>query len=167
MGAEPEDGGEVPAEFPNGHAAIYYMKSHSKRGPYADFLNTLPPEQAAGFYRERKTPVERKGTPPNYVYWSTEQDWGHHQEGLNWAEATAYAAWAGLRPMTELEYEKAMRGPMEPGWAQGTPESHKIGYPSYWGMYDSSEWMTWAEHPVTVANAKGRSFKGSHGRGTP
>jgi len=167
LGAEPADGGEIPAEFPNGYTAMYYMKSHIKRGPYADFLNTLPPEQAAGFYRQRKTPVERKGTPPNHVYWSTEQDWGHHQEGLNWAQAAAYAAWAGLRPMTELEYEKAMRGPMEPGWAQGTPQSHKIGYPSYWGMYDSSEWMTWAEHPVTVANAKGRSFKGTHGRGTP
>jgi hypothetical protein len=167
LGAEPEDGGEIPADFPNGYAAMYYMKSHIKRGPYADFLNTLPPEQAAGFYRERKTPVERKGTPPNYVYWSTEQDWGHHQEGLNWAEAAAYAAWAGLRPMTELEYEKAMRGPMEPGWAQGTEQSHKIAYPTFWGMYDSSEWMTWAEHPVTVANAKGRSFRGTHGSGKP
>jgi len=30
---------------------------------------------------------------------------------LSWADGCAYAAWAGLRPMTELEFEKACRGP--------------------------------------------------------
>ncbi len=29
---------------------------------------------------------------------------------LNWGDITAYADWAGLRPMTELEFEKAARG---------------------------------------------------------
>ncbi len=29
----------------------------------------------------------------------------------NWPDLLAYADWAGLRPMTELEYEKACRGP--------------------------------------------------------
>ena len=33
---------------------------------------------------------------------------------LLWTECLAYAAWAGLRPMTELEYEKACRGPLKP-----------------------------------------------------
>jgi formylglycine-generating enzyme required for sulfatase activity len=30
---------------------------------------------------------------------------------LNWSDVCAYADWAGLRPMTELEFEKATRGP--------------------------------------------------------
>jgi formylglycine-generating enzyme required for sulfatase activity len=30
---------------------------------------------------------------------------------LNWIDCAAYADWAGLRPMSELEYEKATRGP--------------------------------------------------------
>jgi hypothetical protein len=29
---------------------------------------------------------------------------------MNWADLAAYLAWAGLRPMTELEYEKSGRG---------------------------------------------------------
>ncbi len=32
---------------------------------------------------------------------------------LNWGDIAAYLDWAGLRPMTELEYEKACRGPLK------------------------------------------------------
>ncbi|WP_128699359.1 formylglycine-generating enzyme family protein [Candidatus Velamenicoccus archaeovorus] len=34
---------------------------------------------------------------------------------LSWADLMAYADWAGLRPMTELEFEKASRGPARSG----------------------------------------------------
>jgi len=33
---------------------------------------------------------------------------------LSWADGAAYSDWSGLRPMTELEYEKACRGEAEP-----------------------------------------------------
>lgn len=33
---------------------------------------------------------------------------------LNWADGCAYSDWAGLRPMTELEFEKACRGTKTP-----------------------------------------------------
>lgn len=33
---------------------------------------------------------------------------------IDWFDAAAYADWAGLRPMTELEFEKACRGPEVP-----------------------------------------------------
>jgi len=33
---------------------------------------------------------------------------------IGWVDGFAYAVWAGLRPMTELEYEKARRGHLDP-----------------------------------------------------
>ncbi len=33
---------------------------------------------------------------------------------FGWGDIAAYADWAGLRPMTELEFEKACRGPLSP-----------------------------------------------------
>ncbi len=33
---------------------------------------------------------------------------------FGWGDIAAYADWAGLRPMTELEFEKACRGPLPP-----------------------------------------------------
>jgi formylglycine-generating enzyme required for sulfatase activity len=45
-------------------------------------------------------------------------------ELLSWWDGAKYAAWAGLRPMSELEYEKACRGPRKPvanEFAWGTP----------------------------------------------
>jgi formylglycine-generating enzyme required for sulfatase activity len=42
---------------------------------------------------------------------------------LSWGDLLAYLDWAGLRPLTELEYEKACRGPEVPipgGFAWGT-----------------------------------------------
>ncbi len=42
---------------------------------------------------------------------------------LRWADVAAYLDWSGLRPMTELEYEKACRGPLTPvanGYAWGS-----------------------------------------------
>jgi formylglycine-generating enzyme required for sulfatase activity len=33
---------------------------------------------------------------------------------LNWPDLAAYLAWAGLAPMTELQFEKTCRGPVQP-----------------------------------------------------
>jgi len=158
-GAQPEDGGELPAAFPNGYAAFYCMKKHIIGAQYAGFLNTLPPAQAAARHDSK---ITRSGNPPNYTYSVAGDATGRHYGGLSWADGAAFAAWAGLRPMTELEYEKITRGPIEPGWDTGDSLDH----PSYWEVQDINGWRLPVERPVTVGHPKGRDFKGTHGRGT-
>jgi hypothetical protein len=171
-GGRLQDGGEIPASFPNGYAAFYCMIHHIVPAEYAAFLSTLTAAEAEGRYpsvgdKPHGPGVGRSGTAPNYTYTyvagAARQGPGH--QGLSWADGAAFAAWAGLRPMTELELEKAVRGPREP-----VPD--EVG-PSYWGIggfggwdWDAVKGDCQCERPVTVSNAAGRKFKGTHGLGT-
>lgn len=50
---------------------------------------------------------------------------------LHWGDAAAYLDWAGLRPMSEMEYEKACRGPLsavENEYAWGTADLSNVIY---------------------------------------
>jgi len=162
--AQPEDGGEIPAAFPNGYGAFYCMKFRVSRNGYAGFMNTLTPKQADRHYHPRI--VKRSGNAPNYTYVAHKKA-GRFKNGaltLSWADGAAFAAWAGLRPMTELELEKAVRGPSK-------PKPDEVG-PSYWKVQGFASWAWHAnkmekqsERAVTVGNATGRKFKGTHGRG--
>lgn len=138
---------------------------------------------------------------------------------LAWMDGAAYADWAGLRPMTELEFEKTCRGPQtaiddEYAWGNaniasstytlsndGQPDesiaenyaSDPIGNAIYYNTYgsilgplrcgifamsDSTRAEAGSgyygvmemsgnvfELTVTLGNATGRGFSGSHGNG--
>lgn len=51
---------------------------------------------------------------------------------LNWTDAAAFADWAGLRPMTEMEFEKAARGRKS---ATDTAAANVTGSEFAWGGY--------------------------------
>ena len=99
------------ASWPNGYAAFYCMKYEVSQQQYVDFLNTLTQTQADA----RKYTLD----PLAYRYAITGTEVGSYATTnpnvacnfLSWADAAAYADWSGLRPMTELEFEKACRGP--------------------------------------------------------
>jgi formylglycine-generating enzyme required for sulfatase activity len=214
------------ASWPNGYNAFYCMKYEVTQQQYVDFLNTLTQTQAdarkytldplANRYAITGTAVGSYATTnPNVAC-----------NFLGWADDAAYADWSGLRPMTELEFEKACRGdqPAIAGeYAWGTADvANSIGDPdnyytlsnagasnegiatnysttagnamysttqgtidgpvrvglfaangsnsgrlsagaSYWGIMELSGNL-W-ERPVTIDNATGRAFTGTHGDG--
>ena len=206
------------ASWPNGYNAFYCMKYEVTQQQYVDFLNTLTQTQA----------TERKYTGSTNRYAITGTAVGSYATTnpnvacnyLGWADGAAYADWSGLRPMTELEFEKACRGPQaavsgEYAWGTATVAGSAytlsdvgtasegiatnysatvgnavyyttgatIGGPvrvgifaangmnsgrvsagaSYWGIMELSGNLF--EHPVTIKNATGRTFTGTHGDG--
>ena len=128
----------LPATYPKGFAATYCMKYEVSQGQYTDFLNTLTrPQQnqrvpvdvsgdapasglmyvmaevatAADAFRNTITcPLNGMGTTAPIAFSCTRPD--RAANFLIWADAAAYLDWAGLRPQSELEYEKACRGPL-------------------------------------------------------
>ena len=54
---------------------------------------------------------------------------------MNWRDGAAYADWAGLRPMTELEYEKVTRGPNLPVLGEYSWGNTNIA--PFWSSYTS------------------------------
>ncbi|OFX68968.1 MAG: hypothetical protein A2X12_05545 [Bacteroidetes bacterium GWE2_29_8] len=101
----------IPAAFPKGYAEVYCMKYEVSQGQYVDFLNTISIDQAAtraytgGLWRNTIS-----GNWPNYA--SVTPDRANNY--MCWADLCAYLDWACLRPMTEFEYEKICRGPINP-----------------------------------------------------
>lgn len=93
--------GPIPAEFPTGYGAFWLMKYETSQQQYADFLNHIDLNKATKRFFSLFT-----GSHPNYVAPNPERVC----VGNSFADVLAYADWSGLRPYSELEYEKACRG---------------------------------------------------------
>ncbi|MDA1087791.1 MAG: SUMF1/EgtB/PvdO family nonheme iron enzyme [Verrucomicrobia bacterium] len=139
------DAGQIPAAFPNGFRAFYCMKYQLKQGQFAGFLSMQ--SQIRSFFH-----AFRPGNYPPLAKVGTA-----FQAGVRWAQGSAFGDWAGLRPMTELEFEKACRGPLEP-----VPD--EIG-PGYWGIRDLTSGGL-VQRMVSAGSPAGRQFAGTHGGGS-
>lgn len=121
--------GPLPAAFPKGYGAFYSMKYAITQGQYVEFLNLLgygqqdnrvdgSPDAAVGTYshatERHAIHIAVSGASPDTpAVYATDNPY----VACNWLsymDGAAYAQWAGLRPMSELEYEKACRGPAQP-----------------------------------------------------
>lgn len=147
----------LPA-YPKGFAPYYCMKYEITQEQYAEFLNSLLPQQqvsrisavAANKYMSNTSntsaPLFRNGirckTAPtatiigewgcdlnnNGTFNETDDGQNIACNYLSWDDALAYADWAGLRPMTELEFEKSCRGPfmLANEYAWGTTNADSV-----------------------------------------
>jgi formylglycine-generating enzyme required for sulfatase activity len=112
--------GPLSDAFPTGYDAFYCMRYEVTRRQFADFLNTISKDvfnstsagddQHAGAHFTAAGRYSLSGVWPNF------EPARPHQACnlLSWWDGAKFAAWAGLRPMTELEYEKVCRGPLRP-----------------------------------------------------
>jgi hypothetical protein len=107
--------GTLDASFPKGYNAFYCMKYEISQQDYVDFLNSLTQDQATNRKFDKPSPsyyrYEITGSAPGSYATSNPYVACNN---LNWADLTAYLDWSGLRPMTELEFEKACRGTIPP-----------------------------------------------------
>jgi formylglycine-generating enzyme required for sulfatase activity len=127
----------LPVAFPKGFAAFYCMKYEITQAQYVDFLNKISVAQFATRYDAfnysgssggfTATRYNITGTHPNMTSVTPELPAIY----VEWYDAAAYADWAALRPMTELEYEKACRGTLVPvanEFAWGTSTINAVSY---------------------------------------
>ena len=128
----------LPSAFPKGYAAFYLMKTEMSQRQYCDFLNTLPTQQqtnrvsAALHYGSQRNYIKRTSSSPAFFGCDANNNAGSATSAtasslneandgewtacnyVSWMDVAAYADWAALRPMTELEFEKACRGTNAP-----------------------------------------------------
>ena len=211
--------GTLSANYPNGYDSFYCMKYEISQGQYADFLNTLTSTQDGNRSIQGETDYATyRGTISGSAGSRTASVPNRACNYLNWADGAAYSDWAGLRPMTELEFEKACRGtesavsgeyawgnktitaavnisetedgtetitttnanccynnqtftggdagsgPLRCGiFATGSSTTRQQSGASYYGLMEMSGNL-W-ERTVTLGNATGREFTGTHGNG--
>jgi hypothetical protein len=125
----------IPATFPKGYKAFWYMKYGLNSRQYVDFLNCLTRKQQQTHVRSDIS----QDIVPNYHVMTNSEEEKYRQSivcalrnhgttepiefytyaparacnAIAWADTAAYAAWSGLRPVTDFEFEKACRGPKE------------------------------------------------------
>lgn len=134
-------GNSAPSAFPKGWTSFYSMKYEISQEQYVEFLNSLtygqqarrsvasPNAPAATFafdnlYRSGvkiKVPGSNAAIPAVYGCDLTPGDFDDLNDGqniamsqLSWNDVSAYLDWAALRPMSEIEFEKICRGPLQP-----------------------------------------------------
>jgi formylglycine-generating enzyme required for sulfatase activity len=138
VGSTSQPTGTLPAAFPKGFRAFYCMKYELTQDMWVAFLNHIPAAYATA--RNVSTTYGRNSISVASGVYSTSRPYVP-VSGIPSNEMLSFLDWAALRPMTELEYEKACRGPVYPvsnEYAWGTALIASSAY-TYSNTNDSTE----------------------------
>ena len=158
---EIESSGMIVADFPKGYAGFYCMKYETSQRQFIEFFNMLQEDwqvtmdpSNGGILTSELLAVR------NGFYWVGPGEAATHfpclpAGSLSAGAMMAYLDWCGLRPMTELEYEKAARGtssPVADEYAWGTDAIAELKYQVAEGG-TPQEWITNTGTSAQVGNA--------------
>lgn len=159
-GRQEEDRFTIPAAFPKGYQAMWYMKYSLTEGQFVQFLNCLTRKQQQAhcmadlsgedipnYYAVTNTAEPRDRCEvycsrfgnrlPGPVKFYTAAP-NRSMNAIAFMDTAAFACFAGLRPVTELEYEKACRGPLPAVKEEFAWGSTKIGRVFHFDGVDGS-----------------------------
>lgn len=91
----------ITADYPKGYNAFWVMKYEISRQQYLDFLNSLSAEDA-----NTRNAIGATGSSPNM----TTNKLTTAADNLSGDDLLTFLDWSALRPMSEMEFEKACRG---------------------------------------------------------
>ena len=143
---------ELNTDWPLGTRGFYLMKYEISQQQYLDFYNSLTAGQRDAIWSKRGTSNafaldedgHRNGlmrTQEGFLKFKDEQNSGKDIacNYLNWDDLLAWLDWAGLRPITELEFEKGL------SWAKGSvAERVCLGHTECQQHYDIERcWFSW------------------------
>lgn len=128
----------ISNSFPKGYKGFYLMKYELTEGQWIDYFNTLTVAQKLN--RDITSSIEGgKGSDSvvdrNTISWDSSNPAltakserpSRSITFVSWPDVASYADWAGLRPITELEFEKAARG----ADISSVPDEYAWGTTSY------------------------------------
>ncbi|GHT22881.1 hypothetical protein FACS189430_05320 [Bacteroidia bacterium] len=175
----------IHADYPRGFNAFYCMKYEITQGEYLQFLNkNLVAVKNAGYYYPgvmttgRFDIIKKDGTgtatvPAEYDFAAGKMASAYLPCGyLGTKDIVAWLIWAGLRPMTELEFEKNCRGPetipgtvsLRPQYAWGSINLYNAAGFSNKGM--ANEATSNLDGNCAVATTAGTATPATPGSGT-
>jgi formylglycine-generating enzyme required for sulfatase activity len=98
----------LAAGFPKGWGKFYVMKYEISQGQYVDFLNTITVAQSSTRFPSFNGSNRFSMYVSGGEYVTDRRDRACNY--LSYDDVLSYLDWAALRPMTEMEYEKASKG---------------------------------------------------------